>query len=428
LSLGIYIHIPFCQQKCTYCNFNTTDFQDALASAYVPAVAREIAYWGNQLKDPAAKPASPSFAVDSIYLGGGTPSIIAAELIAVLIDACRASFHLLGDAEITIEINPGSMSRQKMETWRRAGINRASVGIQSFIDRELVSLSRTHSSADARRTVDALRESGFDNISLDLIAGLPEQSLRDWEFNLEQAISLRPEHLSLYLLEVKDGTQLYSQIKRGLRPSPDDDLAAEMYIMMHQATTTSGYEHYEISNFAKEFVVPAASRIAASGVAASRIAASGVPSGGLFFDDQQKPPETKATNMRSVHNMKYWTGATYYGMGCGAHSYDGRSRWINIKKTESYIGAVASTGRGVAETSVLSDDERAAEALFMGLRLAEGIDLAAFQADYGLDVPDRHGSELARLGDAGLIQIASGRLSLTDRGMLLSNEVFVSFV
>jgi oxygen-independent coproporphyrinogen-3 oxidase len=413
LSLGIYIHIPFCQQKCTYCNFNTTDFQDALASAYVPAVAREIAYWGNQLKDPAAKPASPSFGVDSMYLGGGTPSIIDAELIAVLIDACRASFHLLGDAEITIEINPGSMSKQKLETWRRAGINRASVGIQSFIDRELVSLSRTHSSAEARRTVDALRESGFDNISLDLIAGLPEQSLRDWEFNLEQAISLRPEHLSLYLLEVKDGTQLYSQIKRGLRPSPDDDLAAEMYTMMHQAATTSGYEHYEISNFAKRFVVP--------------------PSGGGVWPLEESPPKGGTTNggttnRRSVHNMKYWTGASYYGMGCGAHSYDGRARWINIKKTESYIDAVASTGRGVAETSVLSDDERAAEALFMGLRLAEGIDLAAFQADYGLDVQNRHGSELARLGDAGLIQIASGRLSLTDRGMLLSNEVFVSFV
>jgi oxygen-independent coproporphyrinogen-3 oxidase len=315
------------------------------------------------------------------------------------------------------------MSKQKMETWRRAGVNRASVGIQSFIDRELVSLSRTHSAADAHRTVDALRESGFDNISLDLIAGLPEQTLRDWEFNLEQALSLRPEHLSLYLLEVKDGTQLYSQIKRGLRPSPDDDLAAEMYTMMHQATTTSGYEHYEISNFAKRFVVPAASR---------------VPSGGGVRPLEESPPEGTplaarttnggTTNMRSVHNMKYWTGASYYGMGCGAHSYDSRSRWINIKKTESYIDAVASTGRGVAETSVLSDDERAAEALFMGLRLAEGIDLAAFQADYGLDVQNRHGSELARLGDAGLIQIASGRLSLTGRGMLLSNEVFVSFV
>jgi oxygen-independent coproporphyrinogen-3 oxidase len=423
LSLGIYIHIPFCQQKCTYCNFNTTDFQGALASAYVPAVAREISYWGNKLEDPAAEPASPSFAIDSIYLGGGTPSIIDEDLIGVLIDACRASFRVLDDAEITIEINPGSMSKQKMETWRRAGVNRASVGIQSFIDRELVSLSRTHSAADAHRTVDALRESGFDNISLDLIAGLPEQTLRDWEFNLEQALSLRPEHLSLYLLEVKDGTQLYSQIKRGLRPSPDDDLAAEMYTMMHQATTTSGYEHYEISNFAKQFASP---RFVVPAFVVP--AASGVPSGGLFFGDQQKPPETKTTTMRSVHNMKYWTGAAYYGMGCGAHSYDGRSRWINIKKTESYIHAVASTGRGVAETSVLSDDERAAEALFMGLRLAEGIDLAAFQANYGLDVQDRHASELARLNDAGLIQIASGRLSLTDRGMLLSNEVFVSFV
>src|SRR5262249_29320850 len=245
---------------------------------------------------------------------------------------------------------------QKIEAWRRAGINRASIGVQSFIDGELVSLSRTHTAADAQRTVKALRESGFDNISLDLIAGLPEQTLSGWEFNLEQAIALEPEHLSLYLLEIKDGTQLYSQVKRGLRPRPDDDLAAEMYRMMCDATRAAGYEHYEISNFARILPVPAAVTTAplpggsATATVPGAVAAATVPGAvatgsgcgtvpravatgsgcgtvpRAVATGSTSPPPEGGTTYRSVHNMKYWTGASFYGMGCGAHSYDGRSR------------------------------------------------------------------------------------------------------
>ncbi|HXG68934.1 MAG TPA: coproporphyrinogen-III oxidase family protein, partial [Blastocatellia bacterium] len=231
---GIYIHIPFCERKCTYCNFNTTDYIASLSGDYVGAVAQEIAHYG-AVYDRAA--------VDTIYFGGGTPSIVEAHYLAALIEACRAAFAVAADAEITIEINPATISRRKMEEWLAAGINRASVGVQSFIDRELVALSRTHTADDARRTVEALREAGFRNLSLDLIAGLPEQSAADWEFNLRQALEMRPEHLSLYLLEIKEGTQLFGQIKRGLRPRPDDDLAAEMYRMICDAARVSGYEH-----------------------------------------------------------------------------------------------------------------------------------------------------------------------------------------
>jgi oxygen-independent coproporphyrinogen-3 oxidase len=445
---GIYIHVPFCERKCTYCNFNTTDFQAELATAYVSALKREIGYWGTRLARPESEPGlSPRLRVDSVYLGGGTPSIVEADLLAALIDACRAAFDVADGSEITIEINPGTLSRQKMEAWRRAGINRASIGVQSFIDSELVSLSRTHCAADARRTVEALRESGFDNISLDLIAGLPEQTLSGWEFNLEQAIALEPEHLSLYLLEIKDGTQLYSQVKRGLRPRPDDDLAAEMYRMMCDATRAAGFEHYEISNFARILPVPVAIATPLPGATATATV-PGAPSvrrapsvlravaTGLGGDTVPRavasgstnpPPEGGTTN-RSVHNMKYWTGASFYGMGCGAHSYDGRSRWVNIKKTESYVESVTSKGHGIAETTALSDADRASEALFMGLRLIEGVDLIQFRSDYGLDIQERYGSELARLADAGLVQTDGSRLTLTDRGLLLSNEVFVSFV
>lgn len=363
---------------------------ESLASRYIDAVAREVTYWGERLE----RESDNRVQIDTIFFGGGTPSIVEAEQLALLTKRCAEAFEVSPDCEVTIEINPATFSREKVEGWLAAGINRASVGVQSFIDRELVSLSRTHTSGDARRTIALLREAGLSNISLDLIAGLPEQSLEDWQYNLLEALSIRPEHLSLYLLEVKEGTQLHGQIKRGARPRPDDDLAAEMYRMICDATEAAGYEQYEISNFA-------------------------------LFD---KSNFSKASPYRSAHNLKYWTGAPFYGVGCGAHSYDGQARWVNVPQTEAYIEQVNSTGHAIRERNTLSPTDRAAEALFMGLRLSEGINLNAFQSEYGIDVVDRYRDDLPRLADAGLIKFEEGRLTLTPAGRLLSNEVFVSFV
>jgi oxygen-independent coproporphyrinogen-3 oxidase len=385
-SAGIYIHIPFCERKCTYCNFNTTDFFDDLAARFAEAVAREIICSGELLSDP-----SP-ITVDTIYFGGGTPSIVEPDHLASLISASRRAFDVVDTAEITIEINPATFTREKINAWIAAGINRASVGAQSFIDRELSSLSRTHTAGDTLRTVEQLREAGLQNISLDLIAGLPGQTLSDWRLNLDRALKLRPEHLSLYLLEVKEGTQLYAQLKRRKLEQPDDDLAADMYNLICDATAEAGYEQYEISNFALA------------------------------------RQETESFSLRSKHNMKYWTGTPFYGMGCGAHSYDGRARWVNTLKTESYMEEVNRTGRAVSERRELNDDERASEALFMGLRLVEGIDLDAFCLEYGLDVREKFRDELTRLEEAGLVRVSESRLALTDRGRLLSNEVFVYFI
>lgn len=378
---GIYLHIPFCARKCTYCNFNTTDFFTDAAENYIRALEAEIRSWGARLVEEYSKKLS----IDTIYFGGGTPSIVEAEQLARLIAACQTAFDVSLDAEITIEINPSTFSRQKIEGWLRAGINRASIGAQSFIDSELLSLHRTHSSQESRLTVDALRRSGFSNISLDLIAGLPRQTMEDWEFNLREALLLRPEHLSLYLLEIKEGTQLYAEIKRNEHLRPDDDLAARMYRTICEATREAGYEHYEISNFA-------------------------------------------LAGFRSRHNMKYWIAAPFYGLGCGAHSYDGRARWVNILRTENYIESVAKTGFAVSERRELSEEDRASEALFMGLRLAEGIELAEFQEEFSIDVADRYRRELENLMDAGLVEIRDDRLRLTLEGRLLSNEVFVNFV
>jgi oxygen-independent coproporphyrinogen III oxidase len=414
---GLYIHIPFCERKCTYCNFNTTDFFNDLADRYIQAVVQEVNYWGQKLKgddsiiEPlhrenntilvppdnaveglAQSPAKArNLAVDTIFFGGGTPSIVEAGQLAEIIEACRRNFALADEAEITIEINPATLATEKLEGWRKAGINRASVGVQSFIDSELVSLSRTHNSQQARGTVEALRAAGFDNISLDLIAGLPEQTMENWQYNLQEVLTLRPEHLSLYLLEVKEGTQLFGQIKRGLRPQPDDDLAAEMYEMICLETAKAGYEHYEISNFA--------------------LASAG----------QKK-------SLRAQHNLKYWTDTPFYGLGCGAHSYDGRMRWVNTLKAETYIEQVIRQGQAISERRWLDDAERATEAIFMALRLREGIGLTAFQAAYGLDILQQYGAELERLAEAGLVEITDDHLRLTARGRLLSNEVFLTFV
>lgn len=379
---GVYLHIPFCERKCTYCNFNTTDFAGGLAERYVEALTQEIAYWGKRDRRPT---------VDTLYFGGGTPSLLEAGQLARLIAACEEAFVLHQETEITIEINPATLSRQKIEGWLRAGVNRASVGVQSFINTELVSLSRTHDAEAARRTLAALGEAGFTNLSLDLIAGLPGQRLEDWRANLQEALHLRPEHLSLYLLEVKEGTQLFAQLKRGQKPLPDDDLAAEMYEMICQATVEAGYEQYEISNFALR-------------------------------------PHGRKKTLRSQHNMKYWTGAPFYGLGCGAHSYDGRERRVNVLQTEAYIEAVAECGQAVGERRQLSEEERAAEAIFMGLRLTEGILLAEFRVEYGVDILGRYGRELQRLAEAELVEVTKERLRLTAKGRLLSNEVFLTFV
>ena len=436
---GVYIHIPFCERKCTYCNFNTTDYFESLALRYIDAVKAEIGWWGQTLAEQErerSQNGAGRVQIDTIYFGGGTPSIVEAELLAGLVEACRAAFDVDSDAEVTIEINPATLARPKLDAWLSAGINRASVGVQSFIDRELVSLSRTHTADAARRTLNLLREAGFANISLDLIAGLPEQSLADWKRNLREALELRPEHLSLYLLEVKEGTQLFSQINRGQRPAPDDDLAAEMYRLTCEAARRSGYEQYEISNFA---LLPGSAGVPPASIdhqpgKAGVLPAS--PRAAILTNcgpDARAPRvaglESRATgSLKSKHNLKYWTGEAFYGMGCGAHSYDGRSRWVNTFKTESYIEQVDTSGHAVAERHKLGIEERASEALFMGLRLTEGVDLEAFRAEYEVDVLERYACEFPELFDARLIELNKGRLMLTEAGRLMSNEVFVHFV
>ena len=243
---GIYIHIPFCRSRCSYCDFATGMYEGEPAERYVDALTKELTKW-SEVETPSA--------ADTIYFGGGTPSLLTPEQIERILKAVHDRFEIVDGAEVTMEMNPASvsssdeLSNQKLRDFRRLGINRASFGAQTFDDRELKQLGRTHTSADIPSTFNRLREAGFENINFDLIAGLPNQTLAGWKRNLDEALKLRPDHLSLYLLDVHEGTPLADQIRRRMRPGPDDDLAGEMYQLMIDEVSAAGYQHYEISNF-----------------------------------------------------------------------------------------------------------------------------------------------------------------------------------
>jgi oxygen-independent coproporphyrinogen III oxidase len=375
---GVYIHVPFCRARCSYCDFATGTYEGALAERYVRAVAREV---------EASAAAGARAEVDTIYFGGGTPSLLTPAQLSHLLDAVGRRFRVRADAEVTMEMNPGTVTPEALRAFRAAGVNRASFGAQTFDDRELKRLGRTHTADDTRRTLDALRDAGFTNVSFDLIAGLPEQTLEAWERNLSEALALRPEHLSLYLLEVHEGTPLADQIRRGFWRAPDPDLAAEMYRLLAERTREAGYEQYEISNFCL--------------------------------------PERE-----SRHNLKYWTGAPYFGFGCSAHSFDGAAlRWANERDTRRYVELIEEKESAVRMRDELDARDRSSEALFLGLRLlSRGVNLAEHRARYQRDVRAEHAADLARFGEAGLIEINGDVLRLTPAGALLSNEVFSAFV
>ncbi len=352
-------------------------YDSASAERYVRALCSEIAGW-QEVESPTL--------IDTIYFGGGTPSLLSIDQIERILTAVRNRFKVAEDSELTLEINPGDGGTRGdfFRDLRGLGINRASFGAQTFDDCELKMLGRTHGSSDIPETFKQLRHAGFDNINFDLIAGLPGQTRAGWLRNLDQALELRPEHLSLYLLDVHEGTPLADQIKRGMRRKPNDDLAAEMYATMIEQVCASGYEHYEISNFC-------------------------------------------LPGFMSRHNSKYWTGAPYYGFGNSAHSYDGaRRRWANERHAAKYVELIDRGESPIVERTELTEADARSEAIFLGLRLMRGIDLQSYELRFGRNLREEFNGELDRLREAGLIEFDEELLKLTTRGALLSNEVFAA--
>lgn len=375
---GIYIHIPFCATRCHYCNFATGGYEAELAQRYVAAVREEIIR-----ADVATNPVMLD--VDTIYFGGGTPTTLSIEQISSLIGLCRKKFNVASNAEITAEANPGSVSQNYLEGLRECGVNRLSFGVQSFDDGELQMIGRTHSSEDAREAVRMARDAGFTNISIDLIAGLPEQKMETWERNLDEAFALKPDHLSVYLLELYKDAPLLHRINRGELRAIDEELTIAMYFALMDEAARRGFDHYEISNWAHP-------------------------------------------GFESRHNLKYWTGAPYWAFGVSAAGYDGQARWSNTRNIHEYLKKVESGQSPVAERIELDEEDRQSENLFLRLRLKGGVDLGEHQSKFGVDVLERYRDELERLREAGLVEVNENTLRISRAGTVLANEVFAAFV
>ncbi len=371
--LGLYLHIPFCSAICNYCNFNRGLFDAAVKERYVAALLQEI------------RTAADDSPADSIFFGGGTPSLLEPSEIAALVEACRASFACTADTEVTLEANPETVSPERLEGFRAAGVNRLSFGVQSFRDDELQRLSRLHSASRAEQAFRMARAAGFDNISLDLMMWLPQQTIAQWLESIDALIALGPEHASMYLLELYPNAPLRDAMARGQWSLAPDDDAADMYLSGLDRMDKAGYVQYEISNVAR--------------------------------------PGREAR-----HNLKYWRDGAWLGFGCGAHSTRNGVRWKNLSGTEDYIAAVSGGRPASVERRVLSAAERVEDALFTGLRLNEGLDLQAVQRRYGLDFLGQFGAELQPFVDQGLLIYDHGRVRLTRAGMLLAHEIMTVFI
>jgi oxygen-independent coproporphyrinogen III oxidase len=371
--LGLYLHIPFCSHICNYCNFNRGLFDADVKRQYVDALATEIARAGD---------GSPA---DTIFFGGGTPSLLEPDEVGRLIEACHGAFDVAADAEVTLETNPETVTVHRMRAFVEAGVNRISLGVQSLHDAELARLGRQHGAARARAAVADIREAGVGNLSLDLMLWLPQQTQADWRATVEGLIALGPDHASLYILELYPNAPLREEMARAHWSLAPDDDAADMYLWGLDRLDSAGYTQYEISNVARP-------------------------------------------GRASRHNLKYWQDGAWLGFGCGAHSTRGAARWKNVASTSDYIGRIAASEGVHVERRQRPVDEQIGDALFTGLRLTGGLDFDRVGQRYSVDLWGRYAAGLQPLAAAGRLTIDGHRVRLTRDGMLVANDIMQMFV
>ena len=401
MTLGLYVHIPFCETKCPYCDFNTYAAIESLMPGYVDALEHEIIEWGAWLGRPT---------LTSLFFGGGTPSYLPTRDIRRLMRAIQTAFDLPDSAEATLEANPGDCSRERLQAIRRSGINRLSIGVQSLDDNELRMLGRRYSVDQAVRAVEAARVAGFDNLSVDLMFGLPYQHVSSWEHTLDEAIALAPQHVSAYALTLEGGTPMEHDVNVGSLPTPDDDLAAEMFRITDEKLAAVGLAQYEISNWAKP-------------------------------------------GLESVHNLTYWRNQAWLGVGPGAHSYlvpgpgafadlpTHGVRFADLKPPRTFIeranawraaGAIDVASLATAAAIDFVEEPTLAmaraETMMMGLRLNQGVADADFHTRFGVDIAQAFPHAVSDCIEDGLLEWFGDRLRLTPEGRPLGNEAFARFV
>lgn len=377
----LYLHIPFCRQKCPYCAFTSRPGGESDADAYSELLLKELLLVSRISAAPEP--------LDSVYFGGGTPSLLDPRQIARLLEQVAGLFGISARAEITLEANPGTVDLRKLTGFQAAGINRLSLGTQSFDDRMLITLGRIHTARQAREAFRDARKAGFDNIGIDLINSLPGQTMAAWRADLEQARELAPEHLSVYGLTLEEETPFAGRYDCDDPQLPDDDLSADMFELADSLLTESGYEHYEIANYARP-------------------------------------------GCRSRHNSGYWRRNGYLGLGVAAHSFllEGEFgiRFNNTPNHDEYSAAVIAGQLPRRDLPPLSAGDALSEFMFLGLRLADGVGFDDFRQTFGVEIGQVFGRELEELLDQELLQSDGNGLSLTRRGMLLSNRVFSRFL
>jgi oxygen-independent coproporphyrinogen-3 oxidase len=374
MKTGIYLHIPFCRARCSYCDFNTYVGMEDLYDRYARALEKEIRI-----------SVQPSTA-DTIFFGGGTPSLLKPKQLGDLIHACREKFDLTHDAEITVECNPGTVSVEYLSQLREQGVNRLSFGAQSANPDELKLLGREHTFDQVALAVESARVAGFDNVNIDLIFGLPYQTLASWQRTTDAALALDPDHISLYALTIEVGTPMHDWTRRGEVPYPDPDLAADMYEYAEEAMGDAGYDHYEISNWCK-------------------------------------------LKHECEHNLVYWRNEPYFGFGAGAHSSTITRRQWNVKRPLDYIERIERGDTTEMSHEIIDDKKSRGETMMLGLRLLnEGVDQTRFSSRYGADINHFYESELARGQELGVIEVDEQRVTLTKKGRFVSNQAMTLFV
>lgn len=385
-QIGLYIHIPFCKQKCSYCDFCSYANKESFIKRYIQCVLKEIIEVGNNNKIDFENGKDDLFSVKTIYIGGGTPSLIESKYIVQTIEEIKSNFELDENAEITIEVNPGTVTLEKLEDYNKAGINRLSIGLQSTHEHLLKEIGRIHTYLDFLDIFRFAREAGFENINVDLMIGLPNQTLAEVQDSIEEIVSMEPEHISVYSLILEEGTPLFKKVEEGLE-LPDEELERKMYWTVKRILETNGYNHYEISNFAKQ-------------------------------------------GYESKHNLDCWNQKEYIGFGVAAHSYTNGIRYSNIENLEQYIKNYEEdkTEENLVFHEKQDMETMQKEYMLLGLRKIDGVSIQEFKIKFVANPVFLYHSELEKLVNEELLEIDGDQIKLTNKGLDLANIVWEEFI
>ena len=375
-TIGLYIHIPFCRQKCLYCDFPSWAGKEGQMQGYVDALTKEITNRAKEYSDRK---------VVSVFFGGGTPTTLSIPMLEQLMQAILANWDIAKDAEITTEANPGTLDREMADALKKMGFNRLSMGVQAWQNRLLKDLGRIHTIESFQENYHAIREAGFDNVNTDLMFALPNQIMEDWQETVQNIVALEPEHISAYSLILEEGTPFYDKYEKGELKPAEEELDREMYHWAVEYLAEHGYSQYEISNFAK--------------------------------NDRQ-----------SRHNRIYWQAEEYLGMGLGSHSYMNGERFHNIYDLQGYIKADGEVSLLKEDVEIITEEDALAEFMFLGLRLTEGVSFERFKERFGQEMKNIYGSQIAELVRDGLLEEDEIGIRLTGRGVDISNFVFEKFL